>query len=137
MKKLFILLIILPLLSFNSNFNPDYLIGKWIEEDKGEIGFITFDKEGYVSFEIDGQVIGGKEFVLDGKKGKMTYEVNVEKEPIEIDFTVTKIESNESKKMLCIAKFEDENNMILTTIFSSERPTEFNKKNSIKLKRIE
>jgi hypothetical protein len=136
MKKLFILLIILPLLSFNSNFNPDYLIGKWAGEDKGDIGLITFDKEGYATFEINGQVIGGKEFVLDGKKGEMTYEVNVEKEPIEIDFTLTKLESNESKKILCIAKFEDENNMILTIIFSSERPTEFNKKNSIKLKRI-
>ena len=137
MKRIFILLILLPLLSFNSDLNSIDLIGKWTGEDKGQIGFITFDKEGYSTFEIEGQIIGGKEFVMNGKKGKMTYEFNLEKNPIEIDLTITKLESNEQKKILCIAEFEDENNMIFAMTFDSERPTEFNDENSIKLKRTE
>ncbi|CAM3979089.1 hypothetical protein FLAN108750_02930 [Flavobacterium antarcticum] len=142
MKRIFILLIVLPLLSFNSDSNAVNitaidLIGKWTGEDKGEIGFITFDKEGYASFEIQGQIIGGKEFVMNGKKGKMTYEFNLEKKPIEIDMTITKLEFNEQKKILCIAEFEDENTMIFALTFDSERPTEFNDENSIKLKRTE
>jgi uncharacterized protein (TIGR03067 family) len=135
MKRIFILLIVLPLLSFNSDLNSVDLIGKWTGEDKGQIGFITFDKEGYAIFEIEGQIIGGKEFVMNGKKGKMTYELNLKKKPIEIDLTITKLESNEQKKILCIAEFVDENNMILAMTFDSERPTEFNDENSIKLKR--
>ncbi|WP_417785168.1 hypothetical protein [Tenacibaculum sp.] len=99
MKKIFILLILIPLLSFNSSVDSINLIGKWAGEDKGQIGFIPFDKEGYVTFEIDGLVIGGKEFVMKGgEKGKMTYELNLEKKPIEIDLTLTKLESNEQKK---------------------------------------
>lgn len=137
MKKIVILLILLPLLSFKSDLNSFELIGKWTGEDKGKIGFITFDKEGYSTFEIEGQIIGGKEFVLNGKKGKMTYEVNSEKNPIEIDLIITKLETNEQKKILCIAEFEDENNMIFAMTFDSERPTEFNEDNSIKLQRIE
>lgn len=142
MKKIFILLIVLPLLSFNSNFNSSDLIGKWIGEDKGEVMFITFDEEGYAAFENDGQIIGGKEFVMNGKKGNMTYEANLDKNPIEIDFILTKLhptdeKSNEQKKMLCIAKFEDKNNMIIVLNFDSERPTEFSDSNSIKLKRVE
>ena len=137
MKRIFILLIVLPFLSFNSDFNSINLIGKWTGEDKGEIGFITFDKEGYSTFEIEGQIIGGKEFVMNGKKGKMTYEINSDKKPIEIDLIITKLESNEQKKILCIAEFEDENNMIFAMTFGSERPTEFNEGNSIALKRTE
>jgi uncharacterized protein (TIGR03067 family) len=135
MKKIFILLLILPLFSFNSELKPIDLIGKWTGEDEGQIGFITFDQEGYATFEIQGQVIGGKEFVMNGKKGKMTYEFNLNKNPIEIDLTITKLESNEQKKILCIAEFKDENNMIFASKFDSERPTEFNDENSIKLKR--
>jgi uncharacterized protein (TIGR03067 family) len=137
MKRIFIILIVIPLLSFNSRINSVDLIGKWTGEDKGQIGFITFDKEGYATFEFEGQIIGGKEFIMNGKKGKMTYELHSDKNPIEIDLTITKLESNEQKKILCIAEFENENNMILAMTFESERPIEFTNENSIKLKRTE
>jgi len=137
MKRILILLFVLPFLSFNSSLDSFNLIGKWTGEDKGEIGFITFDKEGYATFEIEGQVIGGKEFLMNGKKGEMTYELNLDKNPIEIDLTITKLESKEQKKILCIAEFKDENNMIFAMTFNSQRPTEFNNENSINLRRTE
>ena len=43
--------------------------GKWIGEDAGEIGYIIFDNEGYAAFEIQGELFGGKEFVIKGEKG--------------------------------------------------------------------
>lgn len=69
----------------------------------------------------------------------MTYEANLEKNPIEIDLLLTKLDSTDQKKILCIAKLEDKNNMVLAMMFDaySDRPTEFNDSNSIKLKRVE
>ncbi|MFL0354795.1 hypothetical protein [Xanthomarina sp. GH4-25] len=137
MKKIILLLIAIPFLSFNSNLESIDIIGKWVGEDEGKIAFMTFDKEGYAIFEIQGQIIGGKEFEMEGKKGKMTYIVNPDKTPIEIDLILTKLDTNEQQKILCIAEFQDENNMILAMSWESVRPTEFDSENSIKLKRVE
>ena len=35
------------------------LVGKWKGEDNGEVGVINFDKEGYVSFTVGGELVGG------------------------------------------------------------------------------
>ncbi|MBU2922323.1 hypothetical protein KO504_13300 [Winogradskyella psychrotolerans] len=124
MKYLFTLFII-PTLLLNTTTNTNDFIGKWKGEDKNEIGYIIFDDEGYASFEINGQTIGGKEFFMNGKKGKMTYTINYDTNPIEVDFTMTKIESGESKKMLGIAEFTDEDTLKFNINFDAARPTEF------------
>ncbi|TJY33939.1 hypothetical protein [Pontimicrobium aquaticum] len=136
MKKLILLLLIIPLTSFNYNQATDF-VGRWTGEDKNEIGFITFDKEGYASFEFEGKIFGGKEFVINGEKGKMVYVINKKVTPIQVDFVVKKLETGEERKILCIAKFEDENNMQFAMTFDSVCPTEFNSENSITLKRVE
>jgi hypothetical protein len=110
-------------------------VGKWIGEDEKEIGYLNFDSEGYAYFEFQGQVFGGKEFVFKGKKGKMTYEINSETKPIQVDFTVTKLESGEEKKMLCIAEFIDDDTMKFAITFGENRPIEFDSENSIIFKR--
>jgi hypothetical protein len=134
MKKILILLITIPLLSLNT-INNNKFIGKWIGESKGEIGYISFDKEGYAVFEIQGQIFGGKEFVLNGKKGMMTYKINNKVNPIEIDLIVTKIESKEEMKLLCIANFKNENEMEFAINFENKRPVDFNTEDSMILKR--
>ena len=73
--------------------------------------------------------------MMNGIKGKMTYHLNLEKNPFEVDLTVTKLETNEQKTMLCIAEFEDKNTILFASSFNSNRPTEFTKRNSVKLKR--
>ena len=134
MKHLFTFFII-PLFLLNTTSQKEDFIGKWTGEDQGEIGFIIFDDEGYAAFEVEGQILGGKEFFMNGKKGKMTYTINYEMNPIEVDFTMTKIESGESKIILGIAEFTDKNTMTFDMTFDTERPSEFGD-NSITLKRV-
>ena len=135
MRNILLLLLTIPLLSISSINNKNKFIGKWIGTSKGEIGFVNFDKEGFASFEIQGQIFGGKEFVLNGEKGKMTYKINDNVTPIQIDFTVTKIKTKEEMKILCIAKFKNENEMEFAMNFNNNRPVEFNSENSMILKR--
>ncbi|WP_178984410.1 hypothetical protein [Winogradskyella helgolandensis] len=135
MKYLFTFFII-PLFLLNTTTQKEKFLGKWLGEDKSEIGYLIFDNEGYAAFEIEGQVMGGKEFYMKGQKGKMTYTINYQTSPIEVDFTLTKIQSGESKKILGIAKFTDKNTLNFNMSFDSVRPTEFDD-NSIVLKRVQ
>ena len=48
---------------------------------------------------------------MNGKKGKMTYEINSKTDPIQIDLIVTKLETGEEHRLLCIAKFIDSDTM--------------------------
>mgnify|MGYP000244677585 FL=1 len=137
MKKLLLLLLIIPLTSFNSNNQTTDFVGKWLGDENGEIGYIIFDKEGYASFEIEGQVLGGKEFEMNGEKGKMTYKVNNNTDPIEVDFTLTKLETGEQKQLFCIAKFIDADSMMFAMSFDEARPSNFDGDTTIILKRVE
>lgn len=137
MRKLVILLLIIPLTSFNSINQTIDFVGKWAGEENGEIGFIVFDNEGYATFEIEGMILGGKEFEMNGEKGNMTYTINADTNPIKVDFTLTKLETGEQKKMLCIAKFIDENSMQFAMSFDTDRPSSFDGDSSITLKRME
>tara|TARA_A100000171_G_C2043982_1_gene101847 strand:+ start:64 stop:477 length:414 start_codon:yes stop_codon:yes gene_type:complete len=137
MKYFLIALFIVPILSFSSINNNQRFVGKWIGEDKGDVGMIIFDKEGYAYFEIGEKSFGGKEFIYDGKKGKLTYSINSELDPIQVDFTITKLKTNEQMNLLGIAKFIDNENMILALNFDDSRPNEFNDDNSIHLKKVE
>lgn len=113
------------------------LVGKWVGEDKGDIGFFIFDDEGYVILEAQGQVIGGKEFMISEQKCSMTYTVNYDVKPMEIDFTITLLETKDENKMLFIAKPIDNNTLKIASSFNSVRPTEFNESNSVILRRVE
>ncbi|MFK7834477.1 MAG: hypothetical protein AB8B52_14475 [Winogradskyella sp.] len=135
MKHLFTFFII-PLLLMSAISQQENFIGKWAGEDQGQLGYIMFDDDGYAAFEIQGQVMGGKEFTMNGEKGKMNYTINFETTPMEIDFTMTKIESGESKKILGIAEFKDMNTIKFDISFGDIRPSDFGD-NSITLKRVE
>ncbi|WP_411768562.1 hypothetical protein [Winogradskyella sp. A3E31] len=138
MKKLLILLFLIPLLSFNSNQSEISIIGKWQGVDEArELGYMIFDNDGYATIEIEGVVYGGKEFEINGKTGSMTYSINSDIEPVQIDLIMTIMDSINQMNMLFIAKFKDKNTMILASNFNSERPFEFNSDNSITLIRIE
>lgn len=135
MKRIFILLFIFPLLSMTIENDKAKFVGKWIGEDENEIGSLNFDADGYAFFEIEGQIFGGKEFVYDGKKGSMTYMVNSETNPIEVDLIVTKLESKAQKKLLCIASFIDNDTMRFAISFEENRPLGFESEDAIIFKR--
>jgi len=52
-----------------------------------------------------------------------------------VDLIVTKIESGEVKKLLCIANFISNNEMEFAFGFDDSRPVHFNDKNTVLLKR--
>lgn len=135
MKKLLLLIVILPLLSITSVNAQDQFIGKWLGDDGKDLGFVQFDQEGYATLGLGDQIMGGKEFTLRGEKGSMTYEIDASKQPIEIDLIVTKLESGEQKRLFCIAQFINDNEMQFAMDFNNQRPLEFTEENSIVLKR--
>lgn len=136
MKKLLMLFLLIPMLGFNTLQTKNDFIGKWAGEDKNTLGFITFDNEGYASFEIQGQIMGGKEFEINGEKGTMVYTINTKANPIELDLTMTKFTSGEEKTMLCIAKFDDNDTMSFAMGLDNVRPTNFDGDTTILLKRV-
>ncbi|MFC4632330.1 hypothetical protein ACFO3O_00310 [Dokdonia ponticola] len=135
MKRILILLLSIPFLSLTIETDDANFIGTWVGEDENEIGRINFDSEGYAYFEVKGQIFGGKEFLYERKKGRMTYEINSETDPIEVDLILTKLESGEQKSLLCIAHFIDKDTMKFAIGYNDTRPTEFDSENSITFKR--
>ena len=135
MKNLILLFLVVSPWSMTIENDKEKFVGKWIGDDKYQIGPINFDSEGYAFFEIEGQIFGGKEFVLEGEKGKMTYEINTETNPIQVDLIITKLEHGEQIMLLCIAEFIDDDNMKFAVSFEGQRPTKFDSENSIVLKR--
>ena len=135
MKRILLLLLVLPLLSMKMENDKSKFFGKWVGEDNNEIGYLNFQSDGYAFFEIQGQVFGGKEFIFEGKKGKMTYEVHEETDPVQIDFIITKLESGQQTTLLCIAKFIDDDTMKFAISYDNLRLTEFDTENTIIFKR--
>lgn len=125
MKKILVLLLIIPFLSLTAQTDDTKFIGRWTGDSKNEIGYMNFDSEGYAYFEVQGQIFGGKEFVYEGKKGSMTYEINSKADIIEVDLTLTKLESGEQKTLLCIANFIDKDTMKFAIGYDDSRPTDF------------
>lgn len=133
MKKLLLLLVVIPLLSFTTK--QDQFSGRWVGDDQGKIGYINFEEGGFASFEIQGQIYGGKEFEMKGEKAKFMYEVNQDTDPTQVDFIMTIIESGEQKSLLCIANIIDTNTMQLALNFNNVRPTSFDTDETILFKR--
>lgn len=137
MKNFFLFLLFIPLFSFNSNVTDNSIIGKWEGTDeKNKVGSIVFNDDGYATIQIEDQTFGGKEFEIRGNKASMTYSINKDVEPIEIDFIITSLETQTEMRILMIAKFAENDIMTIASDFNDLRPTEFNSGNSIKLHRI-
>uniref|UniRef100_UPI00404A953A hypothetical protein n=1 Tax=Gelidibacter sp. TaxID=2018083 RepID=UPI00404A953A len=125
MKRLLLLLLLLPLFAFQTD-TPAKLIGKWVSTDKEDsFNFLLFDEEGYATMGIDGRVLGGKEFSMDGKTGQMTYSVNMENDLIEIDLVLKQFENNREKTLMCIAEFVGDDQLKIAMGFEGVRPEVF------------
>lgn len=137
MKKLLLLLFLLPLISFNTLDSDFKIVGKWKGEDKGDIGYLILDKEGYATFEFNGLNMGGKEYEQDGIKAKMEYALNQDTKPMQLDFIITVLETGEINKMQGIVEFEGKDRMHLSLAFGEQkRPTDFSGSNSIYFNRV-
>jgi hypothetical protein len=117
--------VLISLMAASTKSSP--LVGKWRGEDGGEVGFITFDKKGYVTFSIRNQEIGGKEYLSDGVVYDMTYDTDETTEPYKIDFVIITHEDQlEIARMPGIYRFSDHQTLIINMKFDgSERPETF------------
>ena len=126
--KHFSALILLSLFLFGFTANKtSSLVGKWRGEDGKEVGFIVFDKKGYVSFSIRDQVIGGKNYLSDGVVYDMTYEADDQVLPMRLDFVIiTHEDKTEIARMPGIYKLTNDETLVINMKFDgSSRPTTF------------
>lgn len=103
------------------------LIGSWKGEDGGEVGVITFDKNGYVSFTVNGESIGGKGYKAEGMVFDMVYETNDTADPHHMDFVIKMDDGSlEVSRMQGIYSFVDDKTLIINMKFDgSDRPQAF------------
>lgn len=103
-------------------------VGKWKGKDKGDIGFLTLTKDGYATFEFNGQVMGGKSYNHQGIDGSMTYTVNTSTSPYMIDFIIIDNSSDkELGRLRGIIKMNNNNEMQMAMTFGggTGRPSDF------------
>ncbi|WP_298420371.1 hypothetical protein [uncultured Kordia sp.] len=137
LKKLSFALITLMLLFSFTAPNGEH-VGKWEGEDKGEIGFLTLTEDGYASFEINGQVVGGRSYNIQGVNASMKYTVNNGMSPTGIDFIIIDSDSKEELgRLKGIIKMRSRNKMQMAMTFGggSGRPTDFSE-DAIVFKRV-
>jgi hypothetical protein len=127
MKKLTIgLLSLFMTITFSMpSASAQSLVGKWKGVDNGEVGVINFDKEGYVSFTIGGELIGGKNYQAEGLTFDMFYEKDDTVTPHMIDFIIKMDDGiTEVARMEGIYALVDKKTLVINMKFDgSERPT--------------
>lgn len=137
MKK-YILLLLIPFFSFITKSEESDIIGKWSGEDKGEIGFMTFDKDGYLTMEFEGKKMGGHSFTFKGKEAKATYKFNSKKAPYQIDIIISYMNGDVIRTLNCLAEFQGKNTMKFGIAYKkTTHSTKFEDYESILLTRVE
>lgn len=127
MKKLLFLLLI-PFLCSMAEQDDAKFIGRWTSSGTSNVASVEFLSDGYASFVINGQEKGGKNTNNGGRQTSLVYEINRNADPIEVDFILTDIETGIQKRMLCIARFIDDDTMEMVFNFQNNRPKKFKKK---------
>lgn len=139
MKSRFLPLLFICLqLLILSSINAQSFKGQWHGESNGEVGTMSFDKKGYVAFIINGETVGGKEYIAEGVKLSMRYEYDEAPQPHTLDFIILMGEE-ELVRMLGIYQFRDKNTLIVNMDFEGkERPLAFDEddKNQVTLTRV-
>ena len=122
--------------SFDSP-NDDKHLGKWEGVDKNKIGYISFDSEGYAAFEIDGQIVGGEKFEMQGMQFQMKYKIDYSITPVSLDIIMYSYhEKQELNRMKGILEFCEDGSMKMALDFSGvTRPVNFDE-NSLILTKV-
>jgi hypothetical protein len=132
------LLLFLLLTSFTDSKTS--ILGKWKGVDDGEVGFVTFDKDGFVTMEMDGGKMGGRKFDAGGVMASMTYEIDDNADPMTIDFVIRLLDEGlEVGRLPGIYKFVNNKTLIINMNFDGpERPARFDPEdpNQITMSRV-
>jgi uncharacterized lipoprotein YehR (DUF1307 family) len=88
LNKLSLVTIILLLITSFTAVKEDELVGRWKGKDKGGIGFLSLSADGFATFEMNGQTMGGKSFEIRGVTATMRYSTDATTAPAAIDFII-------------------------------------------------
>lgn len=108
------------------------LVGTWKGADKGDIGFLTFSADGFATFEIEGQTMGGKSFDMQGISAQMRYTIDASALPASIDFIISKQDTYEEltrMKGIYEMNTPDELHIALAFGAGKSRPIDFSTDN--------
>ena len=127
----FVMVAFLFLNSFTTS--QERIVGKWKGEDKGETGFLTLTEDGFATFQLNDQVLGGKSFEMRGMTVQMTYEVDRSQYPIAMDFVISTTSGDEEiGRMLGIIEMLGKDELHLAMNFEgNERPKDFDGDNIV------
>ena len=138
MKKIILLLLVtLSLTSFDTVDNTQFnIVGRWKGSDVKTIGYVVFQADGYAYFEVQGQKMGGKDFVENGKRASMTYKFKEMGKMMHIDIVVKIVGEKNSHSLLGIAEKIDSNSFKMQLGYNNVRPTTFNKNETVVFTRV-
>lgn len=127
MKKIVSIVIaaalLISLVSLNSQ--EFTFVGKWMGKEKsGTVVYMDFDEDGYVTMRRNDEVMGGKEFKIKGEKFSMTYDVDTEKQPAQLDVTFIRLATGAQRKMFGIYKIINRDKAIIC-LTEKVRPENF------------
>jgi hypothetical protein len=128
LQKLSLLAITLLLMNSFTVVKDEVLVGRWKGKEKGDIGFLTLSADGFATFEMDGQIMGGRSFDLRGVIVNMRYSVDATAATASIDFIIYENETNnELSRLKGIYEMNtpDELHLALTFGGGLERPEDF------------
>ncbi|MBJ2176525.1 hypothetical protein JBL43_19915 [Aureibaculum sp. A20] len=140
MKKIAIILFISGIItSCNtkekiSDFN---IVGKWKAEDNSGSGYFIFTKSGFASYNFGNKKMDSV-FTRNNKNYNFTYNIDYNMNPINLDLLLQNTETKTGMKMLGMIKLINRNEILYVRGGGNkERPTNFNQKETIRLKRVE
>jgi hypothetical protein len=117
-----------------SALSAQTLTGTWKGTTEGEtVGFI-FDKEGFVSMQSEGELLGGKRYEVDGKFFCMKYVLQKEGKIRNLDMIVYNLKTNKpTQRMLCIVEWISDNKIRLCIGMDEpdQRPKDFKNKEDV------
>jgi hypothetical protein len=119
--KSLLLISVIFILQSCSNPNERH-IGEWKGIDKGKTESLILDKSNHAILVQGNQVIGGKEFEMNGIKGECKYEIDYSKNPIWLDLVVYEQgKSQEKVRLKGIMRFITDNKIEYRLDFTGKR----------------
>ena len=146
MKKIYLLLFICTAFCYSQN-KKEAIVGTWKAVDySGVENKMVFSVDNYVSMNINGEFLDGKNLVIKNakgvdEKGFLKYEIDDSELPFKIDIIITKIENNkavEKGRLMGILEFLNQDEAKINLGISGKREAAFNdsnKETTIRLQR--
>ena len=125
MKKILIVLLVLPLLMSLSLKTTEKLVGEWEGKENNTAFSLIFDEEGYMYYRQNDEIKGGKEFVSKGKTVTLAYKLDKTTDPYQLDFIFTDHDTAKTKMAYGIVKFINEDVIEISIGSLDQRPSDF------------